>query len=194
VTNSLWYLGRGTGVVSLVLLSIVVVLGVGSRAGRPVFALPRFAVTGVHRNASLLAVCLLAIHVTTLLFDPYAQLKLVDLVLPFLGSYRPFWQGMGTLAFDLILALVLTSLLRHRLGLRAWRAIHWAAYLAWPVAVLHGLGNGTDAGQLWLWAVAGACIAAVLAAIGWRLSGSFTGNREPAPVSARATVRTGGTR
>jgi sulfoxide reductase heme-binding subunit YedZ len=173
VTNALWYLGRGSGAVSLVLLSVVVVLGIGSRAGRPVFGLPRFAVTAVHRNVSLLAVAFLALHVVTLLVDPYAQLRLVDVLLPFAGAYRPLWQGLGTLAFDLVLALVATSLLRHRMGLRTWRAVHWIAYAAWPVALLHGLGNGTDNGQLWLWCIAVACVAAVLAAICWRLSDGF---------------------
>jgi sulfoxide reductase heme-binding subunit YedZ len=174
MTDALWYLGRGTGVVSLVMFSIVMVLGIGSRSGRPVFGLPRFAVAAVHRNASLMAVSLLTIHIVTLLFDPYAQLKLVDVVFPFLGAYRPVWQGLGTLGFDLMLTLVLTSLLRHRLGLRAWRAVHWTAYAAWPVAVAHGLGNGTDNGQLWMWAIVAVCVASVLAAIGWRCMDRFS--------------------
>ncbi|GAA4714076.1 ferric reductase-like transmembrane domain-containing protein [Phytohabitans rumicis] len=172
-TDALWYLARGTGVVSLVLLTVVVVLGVGSRSGRPVFGLPRFAVATVHRNASLLAVSLLAAHVLTLFFDPYAQLKLVDLVVPFLGAYRPMWLGLGTLALDLIIALVVTSLLRHRLGLTAWRAMHWLAYLTWPIAVLHGLGTGTDRSEAWLWVITVACVAAVVSALGWRLSDRF---------------------
>src|SRR5207244_8231070 len=121
MTDALWYLGRGTGVMTLVLLTTVVALGIASRSGRPALGLPRFAVAAVHRNAALLAVSLLAIHVTTLLFDPYAQLKLVDLALPFVGAYRPFWLGLGTLALDLVVALVATSLLRARLGVRAWR-------------------------------------------------------------------------
>jgi sulfoxide reductase heme-binding subunit YedZ len=173
MTNALWYVARGTGTVSLVMLSIVVMLGIGSRSGRPVFGLPRFAVSAVHRNASLMAVALLLVHIVTLLLDPYAQLKLVDVVLPFVGAYRPFWLGMGTVAFDLILALVITSLLRHRLGLRGWRAIHWTAYAAWPIAVMHGLGNGTDNGQWWMWTIVAACVGSVMAAIGWRVSDQF---------------------
>jgi sulfoxide reductase heme-binding subunit YedZ len=175
MTDALWYLARGTGVVSLVLLTVVVALGIAGRSGRPAFGLPRFAVTAVHRNASLLAVALLVVHVTTLMFDPYAQLKLVDVVLPFTSTYRPLWVGLGTLGLDLIVALVVTTLLRHRLGLRAWRAVHWLAYAAWPVAFLHGLGAGTDAGQLWLRGTAIACALAVLAAVAWRCSPTFTG-------------------
>src|SRR5215468_9717258 len=121
----------------LVLLSVAVVLGIGSRAGRPVFGLPRFAVTAVHDNASLIALVLLAVHIGTLLADPYAQLRLFDVVLPFAGRYRPVWLGLGTLGTDLLLAVLVTSLLRHRLGWRAWRGVHWLAYAAWPAALAH---------------------------------------------------------
>jgi len=173
MTNALWYLGRGSGVVSLVLLTIVVALGIATRSGRPMPGLPRFAVAAVHRNASLLAVTFLGIHVVTLLADPFAQLKLVDLVLPFVGAYRPFWLGLGTVGLDLIAALVITSLARARLGLRAWRVVHWLAYAAWPVALLHSLGTGTDAGRPWMLALAAGSAAVVLAAIAWRCSPSF---------------------
>ncbi|MET0418403.1 MAG: ferric reductase-like transmembrane domain-containing protein [Actinoplanes sp.] len=173
MTDALWYFGRGTGVVSLVLLTIVVALGVGARSGRTAFGLPRFAVSLLHRNAALLAVVFLAGHVVSLLFDPYAQLRVVDLVVPFVGNYRPLWQGLGTLGFDLILAIVVTSLLRHRIGARVWRIVHWLAYLCWPIALLHGLGTGSDRGTWWLWTVAMTCVAVVLAAVVWRLTPKF---------------------
>jgi sulfoxide reductase heme-binding subunit YedZ len=200
MTEALWYLGRGAGVVSLILLSVVVVLGVGSRSGRPVFGLPRFAVSLVHRNAALLAVVMLAIHMVSLLFDPYAQLRLVDLVLPFGGSYRPLWLGLGTLAADLVVAVVVTSLLRHRLGSRTWRLVHWLTYAAWPAALWHGLGTGTDSAELWLRLVAGVCAASVVAAVVWRRSSGFSGgDRIPrrraadrAPSVAPRTVHSGG--
>ena len=170
VNDALWYLGRGAGLMSLVLLTVVVALGVASRAGRPLAGLPRFAVSAVHRNAALLAVSLLAVHVLTLLFDPYAQLKVVDLVVPFRGAYQPVWLGLGTLAFDVILAIVVTSLLRARLGVRAWRAVHWLAYAAWPLALLHGLWVGSDASEPWLLATAVTCAAVVAAGVVWRVA------------------------
>jgi sulfoxide reductase heme-binding subunit YedZ len=173
MTGALWYTARGSGVVLLVLLTVVVALGIGARSGRTAFNLPRFAVNLLHRNAALLSCVFLVVHVVTLLFDPYAQLKIVDLVVPFVGAYRPFWLGLGTTALDLLGAIVATSLLRRRLGARAWRAVHWLAYLLWPVALLHGLGTGTDNGTVWLWAVSLTCAATVLAAVGWRLSSGF---------------------
>ena len=173
MTAALWYVARGTGLVSLVLLTVVVALGIAARSGRTAFGLPRFAVNLLHRNAALLAVLLLAGHVLSLLADPYAQLRVVDLVLPFAGAYRPFWLGLGTLAFDLVLALIATSLLRRWIGVRAWRVVHWLAYVCWPIALLHGLETGTDGGTWWLRAVAVGCAAAVAAALCWRLAPSF---------------------
>ncbi len=171
MTAALWYVGRGTGVTALVLFSLVVVLGIVTRSGRPLPGLPRFAVAAVHRTASLTAMGFLALHVLTLLLDPYAQLRLEDAVLPFRSVYRPAWQGLGTVALDLVLLLVASSVLRHRIGPRAWRWLHWGAYLCWPAAVAHAVGTGTDGGSGWLATVVATCAAAVGAAGIWRLAG-----------------------
>ena len=184
----MWYQGRGSGVVSRILLTVVVALGIATRSGRPAFGLPRFALTAVHRSASLLAVAFLALHVGTLLFDPYAELNLVSLVVPGAADYRPLWVGLGAIALDLIIALVVTSLLRHRIGLRVWRFVHWAAYLCWPVALLHALGSGTDTGQLWLRVLVGVCCAVVAGCLLWRLSDRFTEFSEPAQPPATRSV------
>jgi sulfoxide reductase heme-binding subunit YedZ len=173
MNDALWYVGRATGVVSLVLLTVVMVLGVGSRSGRPAFGLPRFGVVALHRAASLLSVAFLAIHVVTLTLDPDAELKLVDLVLPFDATYRPVWMGLGTVGLDLTVAILVTSLLRRRIGVRAWRAVHWLAYLSWPVAVAHTVGTGTDRSTWWLLGTTLCCLAAVLAAGVWRLGDEF---------------------
>jgi sulfoxide reductase heme-binding subunit YedZ len=173
MTDALWYFGRGSGVVSLVLLSVGVALGVGARSGRTPFGLPRFAVSLLHRNAALIAVVFLAGHVLSLLFDPLAQLRVFDLVVPFAGNYRPLWQGFGTAGVDLLVAVVVTSLMRHRIGASAWRAVHWLAYLCWPVALLHGLGTGSDRRTWWLWAIAISCLLLVIAAVAWRLTPDF---------------------
>lgn len=168
--NALWYIGRGTGVVTLVLFSVVVALGIATRSAQPLFGLPRFAVTAIHRSASLLGLVFLAIHVGTMLADPSAPLYALDVLVPFAGPYRALWLGLGTIAMELIAALIVTSLLRPRISLRVWRFVHWAAYLAWPVAIAHALGTGTDNGAAWLWSVAVACGVLVLGSVWWRLS------------------------
>ncbi|TXR55022.1 ferric reductase-like transmembrane domain-containing protein [Quadrisphaera setariae] len=169
LVDAAWYLGRGTGVSALVLFTAVVVAGVLVRRGEAAPGLSRAAVAAVHRWLGLSALAFLVVHVATMLVDPYAQLQLVDVVVPFLGAWNPFWLGLGTLTLDLVAALVVTSLLRHRLGHRTWRAVHWAAYLCWPSAVLHTLGTGTDAGTWWMTAVVVACTAAVGGAVVLRL-------------------------
>jgi methionine sulfoxide reductase heme-binding subunit len=160
--DALWYLARGSGAVSLMLFTVVVVLGIGTRSGRSFAGLSRLVVASVHRSAALLAVGFLAIHISTLMFDPYAQLKLVDLVLPFGSTYRPLWVGFGALALDLVIAIVATSLLRERIGRRAWRAVHWFAYAMWPLALLHGIGSGSDRSTVWMLGIDAACVLAVI--------------------------------
>ena len=164
----IWYIARGAGTMALVLLTISVMLGIATRQGKPLAGLPRFAVATVHRNASLIALGLVFVHVLTLLFDSYAQLNPIDLFVPFFGTYRTLWLGLGTIAFDLMLLVVITSLLRARIGVRAWKFVHWTAYAMWPVALAHALGTGTDNTQIWMGVIAVGCVSAVASTLTWR--------------------------
>ncbi len=173
-SEALWALGRGNGIVALAFMTLSVVLGIGVRSGRPLFTLPRFGIADVHRFVALAATLLVALHMGLLFMDPYAKLRLIDFVVPFLGAYRPLWQGLGTVAFDVLVLVVITSLLRRRLGLRTFRVVHWTTYLLWPIALAHSLGNGTDAGRIWFLAFAGVCCLMVVIAVVWRLRANFT--------------------
>lgn len=164
--TTLWYLSRGTGVVSLLLLTAALVLGVAG----PLRARPRVLLAGLHRSLPLLAIAFVAAHVLTTVADGYAPIGVKDAILPFLSPYRPVWLGLGTVAFDLLLALVVTSLLRARIGLRGWRAVHWLAYLSWPVALMHGLGTGTDGKSSWMLVLTVVCTLAVAAAVVMRVA------------------------
>jgi sulfoxide reductase heme-binding subunit YedZ len=188
VGSPLWYLARGTGLVSLVLLTVVLLGGIIVRSGARPARLPRFVVLGMHRNVSLLAVAFLAVHIVTVVLDPYVPIRVVDAVVPFVSSYRPLWLGLGALAFDLLLALVVTSLLRTRIGLRTWRVVHWAAYALWPTALVHALGTGTDALRPWFLATVVACVLAVAAAVAWRTALAPRDPQPPAPRALRTAV------
>lgn len=168
--TALWVLSRATGLVSLVLLTGVVVLGMAVRRQEGVGRLPRFVVVGLHRNIALLAVLLLVIHIVTVVIDPFVSIGWLSVVVPFVGSYRPFLLGLGALAVDLVLALVGTSLVRHRMSPKLWRAVHLMAYLAWPVALVHGVGIGTDMRGMLGLSIAAACAVAGVGAALWRLS------------------------
>jgi len=170
-SQALWFASRGTGLVCLLLLSGAMVLGALNSGRFASSGWPRFAIATVHRNLSLLAVLFLSIHVTTAIIDTYAGIRWLDIVIPFGSPYRPLWLGLGSVACDLLLALVISSLLRPRINIRFWRALHWTAYLCWPLAVIHGLGTApADARQTWVLAFDGACVLAVVAALIWRAS------------------------
>lgn len=164
----LWYTTRGAGAVSLVLLSAVVALGLLARARVQGRGWPRFLTVALHRDLSLMSLVFLTLHIVTAVVDPYTHLGISALV-PFGSYYRTFWLGLGAVAIELMLALVITSLLRHVIGARIWRGVHWLAYAAWPVAVVHGLGTGTDAFSRWLLGITVVCAAGVLGAATWRL-------------------------
>jgi sulfoxide reductase heme-binding subunit YedZ len=186
--SPLWYLARGTGVVSLALLTATVLLGLTSVTRWRSARWPRFVTVSLHRNLSLLSVVFLVVHIGSSVLDTYTKISLTDAFIPFVGSYRPFWLGLGALAFDLILALIVTSLIRVRLGLRTWRSVHWLAYAAWPVAVLHGLGTGTDASQRWMQLFTLTCIGLVGLAGLRRL---VVEDADVAPVAVPARERAG---
>ncbi len=168
-TTALWYASRATGVVSLLLLSMVMILGlVVNRQGR-LPGLPRFGAAGLHRSVSLLAVLFVAVHVITAIADPFVTIGIAAAIIPFSSAYKPFWLGLGAVSLDLIIALIITSLARARIGRRTWRGLHWLAYAAWPVAFAHSIGSSNDLHGGALRSVAIGCALAVIAAVGWRV-------------------------
>jgi methionine sulfoxide reductase heme-binding subunit len=167
--SPLWYTARATGVVALILLTLTVALGVAGTTRLSTPALPRLVRSGLHRNISLLSVAFVATHVLTTVLDPYASIGITSAIVPFSSHYRPFWLSLGTIAFDMMLALVLTSMVRTRLSYRTWRAVHWLAYASWPIALWHGLGTGTDSRLSLLLVLDAVCVLVVAAAALWRL-------------------------
>jgi methionine sulfoxide reductase heme-binding subunit len=191
---ALWYASRATGIVCLLLFTVVVVLGIlVNRQGR-LPGLPAFAVTGLHRNLALLATAFLGVHVLTAVADSFVNIKLIAAVVPFTSSYAPLWIGLGAVALDLIAAVVITSLVRLRLGHRLWRAVHWFTYVAFPVTVAHSIGSSKDLRGGGLLIFTAACVLAVGAAIAYRIARAAVpdpGARQPAgpPVPGRNTQR-----
>jgi predicted ferric reductase len=157
-----WYASRAAGLVSLVLLTATLLLGIAGTTRAGTRRWPRFAVAALHRNLSLLAVAFVGLHIATAVLDGYVPIRWLDVVVPFLSAYAPFWLGLGAVAVDLLLAVAVTSLLRVRIGLRTWRVVHLSAYACWPLAVVHGLGvGGADSTTGWVLVLTLGCIAAV---------------------------------
>jgi hypothetical protein len=164
-----WYATRGLGIATLIVLTGSVVLGVGTAVRWGGRATPRFVVADLHRNLSLIAVVLLAGHIVTTVLDPFARISVRDAIVPVGANYRPVWLGLGVVAAEVLLAVAASSLMRSRVGPRTWRLIHWTAYASWPLAVVHGLGTGSDAQAAWLIGVVASCVAAVGLALAQRL-------------------------
>src|SRR5882724_10706791 len=179
---ALWFASRATGVVALVLLTVTAVLGIAANRRGRLPGLPRFAVTSLHRAVSLLALAFLGVHIGTAIADPFVSIGIAASLVPFVSHYQPFWLGLGAVSVDLMLALVITSLLRGRIGRRTWRAVHWLAYATWPAAVAHSIGSGPDLWRGALLDLTIACIAAVAAATAWRVIGT----RREVPLAGRA--------
>ncbi len=181
----LWFVSRGSGLALLVAVSAVVVLGVAARLGSAPRRWPRFVVAELHRTLALFSVAFLVLHVVTAILDPFVTIGWAAAALPFTSGYRTLAIGLGTLAVDLGGAVLLTSLARRRLGYRAWRAVHWLAYLAWPAAFVHSLTAGSSDLRIWWVALTEwGCAAAVATAVVARLLQAI----RPAPPAARLTT------
>ncbi len=170
-STALWYLTRATGLVSLIVLSATVVLGTVASVGWTTDRWPRFLSQSVHRNLSLFCLALIGIHVVSTVGDGYVPIGLSDAVIPFRSPYRPIWVGLGALALDMLLAVAITSALRRRIGVAAWRGVHWLAYACWPIAAVHGLGSGSDARLPGTMLVFVVCTGSVAAAVGLATGG-----------------------
>jgi len=166
---TLWYTTRATGIIALVLLSLTMVLGILTAGRVRTRSWPAFAQADLHKWVSLLAVVFLSIHVLSAVLDTYVHIGWWAVVVPFTSSYQPLWTGLGTVGLDLLAAVALSSALRQRISAHTWRAIHWAAYASWPVAMAHSLGEGTDGLKPWMEGLAAACALAVLGALAWRI-------------------------
>jgi len=169
-SSVLWYATRATGLMSLVLLTGTTVLGIltANRSASPRW--PGFALQDLHRRVSVTTMAFLACHILTSVLDTYVHIGWTAIVVPFASSYKRLWVALGSVGVDLLLAVAVTSWLRHRIRARTWRAVHWLAYLSWPVALSHSFGMGTDMRQSWVIDLVVACIAAVVGAVTWRIS------------------------
>lgn len=146
-TTAFWVTSRAAGISALVCSSGAVAAGLllGLRAVRGRAA----EVRAVHEGLALATLAALALHAVALLFDPWLQPSLGDILVPFAGEHAPFWTGLGIIAGWSLLALGLSYYARGRIGPARWRRLHRFTALAWLLSVGHALGAGTDAGAWW---------------------------------------------
>jgi methionine sulfoxide reductase heme-binding subunit len=165
----LWYATRASGLTALILLTLTMVLGLVTTSRAKATNWPGFAQQELHRRISMIAVVFLAVHVLTSVLDTYVNISWAAIVIPFTSDYGTFWIGIGAIALDLMIAVFVTSLLRARMRPGTWRAVHWLAYLSWPVALAHTFGMGTDSREGWVIALGIVCVLGVAVALLWRI-------------------------
>jgi DMSO/TMAO reductase YedYZ heme-binding membrane subunit len=184
-STALWYATRATGLMALVLLTLTMVFGMTTTTRARARNWPGFAQQEMHRRISILFVVFVGLHVLTSVMDTFVNIPLAAVVIPFTSKYQGFWVGVGAIALDLMIAVFVTSLLRERMRPATWRAVHWLAYLSWPVALAHTFGMGTDAGEGWVIVLGIVCGLSVAAAFGWRLRAA---SRQASARTAHASV------
>jgi methionine sulfoxide reductase heme-binding subunit len=163
-----WILARASGLAAYALLTASVLAGLVLKARPFGTALRPAAVTDLHRSLALLGLGVLSAHGLALLLDHAVPIGIADLLVPGIAPYRPLATALGVLAAELMLVVYASFSLRKRIGARAWRRLHWATYLIFALATIHGLAAGTDSNTTWALALYGASTGAVLTATAWR--------------------------
>jgi len=146
-----WITSRAAGIVSLVLASLAVSAGLVMslrmmRARRPDLVV-------LHEVLSLGTLAALAVHGFALLGDHFLSPTLADIALPFAWSYKTLWTSIGIIGGWALIILGVSYYARHAIGANRWRKLHRFTALAWIAGVVHTLGEGTDAGQMWFLAM-----------------------------------------
>ena len=164
----LWYTTRATGLVTLVLFTLVVSLGtlVANRVGGTTVG--RFELNELHRTIASVAIVFLAIHIVTTVIDSYVATGPLAVVVPFISPYKRLPVALGAIALDLMVAVWASSLLKARIANASWRFIHWFSWLAYAIALVHALSTGTDARHGIGLVIVLACLATVAGAATWR--------------------------
>jgi hypothetical protein len=185
-----WYLARGAGIAAFATFSLATAAGAVT-ARRAAGIQSRVILQYVHRAAALAGLLLIALHISMLVADSYANVGLPGVLVPFASGYRPFAVTLGLLAMYLLVAVAVTGLLRSRFArsakaVRVWRRIHLASYGAWALSAAHFYTAGTDAGHWWALLVLFAGIAVVAAGVAVRLTDRQPVVRRRAPIAIGA--------
>jgi|SRR5579884_395730 len=167
-TQLYWFVGRGSGIVAYLLLTLSVVLGIAVSRRWHSASWPRLVVHEAHRWATLTFYLFLGVHVAMMLLDPYVKFSLADVAVPFASTYRTLWLSLGIVAAELAVAIGASVWVRARIGYRVWHALHGLAYPIFVASLLHGLGTGTDTGTPWMALLYAGSAGAVLVATLWR--------------------------
>ena len=141
-----WLLGRITGLTAFAVLSLSVLSGEALRTSVLDFVATNRAIRRLHDFTTPLWLPLVFAHIVSLLLDKYARISPIDVIVPFVNPYAPYFIpiGLGTIAFDIIMVVTVTSWLKRRMNNTLWMWIHRTSYIAFVAIFFHAAQSGTD--------------------------------------------------
>jgi len=166
-----WYISRAAGLMGYLLLWLSMIWGFAVSSKIFDSVLERVFTYDFHEYLSLLSLGFVGLHAIVLLFDQVEPLSLIQVVLPFASSYRPFWTGIGIIAFYLSGLVTVTFYLRSRLSIKTFRMIHYLSIAAYAGSLFHSLYAGTDSSITWvLWMYWGTFLITIFFLVYWLIS------------------------
>ena len=144
-----WYLARASGITAYVFMTAAMIAGLVVKSRPFGAAVKPAAQIDVHRFVTTLALGGIVVHILTLVLDSTIEIGLSAVLVPGLSPYKPLWTGLGVLAAELTVLVIVSFPLRKRIGGKNWRRLHWATYAIFVLSTAHGLAAGTDSGQVW---------------------------------------------
>lgn len=176
-----WITSRAAGLTALVAASLAVSLGLlmSTRLLKGRAADLR----ATHEILSLTTMGALVVHAASLVGDSYLHPSLIDVTVPFVSGYKTLWTSIGILGGWALIALGLSYYARKRIGAARWRKLHRFTAVAWLFGLVHSLGEGTDAGQLWFLAMVAIVVIPALGLLVTRLGKAAGASEPPFPVA-----------
>jgi predicted ferric reductase len=182
-----WYLSRGSAIIAYIFLWASMAFGllITNKMARLWPGGP--AATAMHEYVSLLGLGFAMFHALILMGDHYIHYNLVQILLPFASyGYKPYWVGLGQVGFYIMAAVTASFYLRKRLGGQTWRLVHYASFVAFLFAMIHGMASGTDSSTPWMQAIYWLSAGSLVFLIAYRITMS-----KFAPNSLRGALNNG---
>jgi methionine sulfoxide reductase heme-binding subunit len=178
-----WITSRAAGGAALILASAAVAAGLMIGAKRQ--SANKRDLRAIHEALSLTTLAMVALHGLSLLGDSFLHPGVAGIAIPFVAPYRPLWTGLGIVAGYGLAGLGLTYYMRDRIGTARWRKLHRFTAAFWVLAVVHTIGAGSDAAQVWFLLAAGIVVVPAALLLGLRYLGRWWN----APVGSRVPDR-----
>ena len=163
-----WLIARASGLLAYALVTATVVAGLTVKT-RLLRSVRLASVTDIHRFLSLAALLAVSGHAIALILDETVNVTPLAVVVPGLVPYRTVWSAFGVVTIELMAVIHLSFRLRKRIGVKNWRRLHYASYLVFTAATIHGLLTGTDSSRIWALGIYAIAMGLVVSLTVWRI-------------------------